>query len=672
MWKGELPAAGAAVLVPKVIDSITIEASRNLPIEGIALASANFLGVGNPENPRNYATGVELYDPRNGRFLFEMRGLMSGEIEISEHEKQDHLFTRVAWDADIDMLMAAETAVVQRWFERKTIQDVMNLVAHKKPGLSVLELNMNPDDGSSLWVQEIEAVNQIRAACSQYHFAVRNLKILINAQEQLASHQLDPQFHLLDVSKPTAVISGTVFDLVIVKSRLESGVDESVIIQSLAASVRKGGFIVASGVEEAALNCLSRTTALEKNVCICHVEESKADNDRTRTTVSHVSFLDLATQQSSNMAEMLDALAAKQWALQSYSDPLKEIKIVVVLDELFASIIDRLDEQQWAVLKHLIQQRCYLWVTTGAHLSVTDPTKATIAGLLRTIRAEEQLRLTTLDVERPTGDTTAAAISACLERLCGPESDSGNPTDSEFVERGGVVHVSRLLPDTNLTALQSDELSARTTEIAELHASKALIQLRSERLGNLDALHFGEVAPEMVPLPDGLLEVEIYAAGLNYKDVVVTMGIVPGDETALGHEAAGIVSSITPGVSGFAIGERVVVFGKGCFANRVQTTPSRVHRIPDDMSFDEAATLTVVYMTSIYSLFDLGNLSTSKRLLVHSAAGGVGIAAVQLAQYVGAEVFATVSTPEKRQFLKSTFGLSGDHIFNSRNVDFAG
>lgn len=148
------------------------------------------------------------------------------------------------------------------------------------------------------------------------------------------------------------------------------------------------------------------------------------------------------------------------------------------------------------------------------------------------------------------------------------------------------------------------------------------------------------------------------------------MGIVPGDETALGHEAAGVIRKVSSGVSDFSVGDRVVVFGKGCFANRIQTTSARVHRIPDDMTFDEAATLPVVYLTAIHSLLERGNLSAGKNILIHSAAGGVGIAAIQIAQYIGAEVFVTVGTSEKRQFLQNTFGIPDDHIFNSHNVEF--
>jgi NADPH:quinone reductase-like Zn-dependent oxidoreductase len=89
------------------------------------------------------------------------------------------------------------------------------------------------------------------------------------------------------------------------------------------------------------------------------------------------------------------------------------------------------------------------------------------------------------------------------------------------------------------------------------------------------------------------------------------------------------------------------------------------------MTFEEASTLSAVYLTSIYGLFDLAKLSRGQNVLIHSAAGGVGIAAIQLCQYVGAELYVTVRTQEKRDFLKSTFGLTDDHIFNSRNTDFA-
>lgn len=99
-----------------------------------------------------------------------------------------------------------------------------------------------------------------------------------------------------------------------------------------------------------------------------------------------------------------------------------------------------------------------------------------------------------------------------------------------------------------------------------------------------------------------------------------------------------IVTRVSPGIDSFKVGQRVVVFVKGCFANRIQARPGFVHGIPDSMSFEEAATLPGVYMTSIYGLFDLAKLRKGQSVLIHSAAGGVGIAAIQLCQYAGAEV----------------------------------
>lgn len=163
------------------------------------------------------------------------------------------------------------------------------------------------------------------------------------------------------------------------------------------------------------------------------------------------------------------------------------------------------------------------------------------------------------------------------------------------------------------------------TETINLHNCGTVVRLQCERLGNLDALHFVETTPDPTPLEYGELEIEIHSAGLNYKDVVVAMGLVPGDEAAMGHEAAGIVTKkkkvspdLTESNSNLKAGQRVVVFGKGCFANRVRMVSSRVHPMPDSMKFEQAATMAVVYLTALHSLFDLGNLTAGKRLLAHS------------------------------------------------------
>lgn len=133
------------------------------------------------------------------------------------------------------------------------------------------------------------------------------------------------------------------------------------------------------------------------------------------------------------------------------------------------------------------------------------------------------------------------------------------------------------------------------------------------------------------------------------------MGIVPENEHTIGCECAGYIKRLAPGVTKFKVGDRVACMRSGTYVNRVQCPYERVHVIPDLMSFEDAATIPLVYLTAIYSLYHLGNLregqvrttkflvkftvlTVSKSVLIHSAAGGVGIAAIQLAQYKKADV----------------------------------
>lgn len=200
-----------------------------------------------------------------------------------------------------------------------------------------------------------------------------------------------------------------------------------------------------------------------------------------------------------------------------------------------------------------------------------------------------------------------------------------------------------------------------------------MIRLQCERVGTTDSLIYSEVAPHELPLDDNKVEVEVYAAGLNYKDVVITMGIVPENEYILGLEGAGTVRRIGKDVHkvrDLAVGQRVLVFKKGVFSNRVHAEAERVYPIPDSMSLEETCTLASSYLTGIHSLFNLADTRRGSKVLIHSASGGLGLACIQLCQYIGAEVFATCGNQEKVDFLVEHAGIPRDHIFHSRDTSF--
>ena len=174
----------------------------------------------------------------------------------------------------------------------------------------------------------------------------------------------------------------------------------------------------------------------------------------------------------------------------------------------------------------------------------------------------------------------------------------------------------------------------------------------------------------MVRRPPGRGEVEIrvHATALNFRDVLNVMGLYPGDPGPLGAECAGEIVAVGDEITDFAIGDAVVAIAPGSFAGYVTTRAEWVARKPARMSFDEAVTLPVAFLTAHFSLHHLAKIQTGDRVLIHAAAGGVGLAAVRLALRAGAEIFATAGSPEKRAFLKSV-GVS--HVMDSRSLGFA-
>ncbi len=165
----------------------------------------------------------------------------------------------------------------------------------------------------------------------------------------------------------------------------------------------------------------------------------------------------------------------------------------------------------------------------------------------------------------------------------------------------------------------------------------------------------------------GEIEVQVRASGLNFRDVLNALGMYPGI-APLGNECSGLVVGLGEGVTEFAIGDEVIALGSGTFKSYVTTTADQVFHKPANLTFAEAVSVPTTFLTAAFGLLRLAQIQPGQRVLIHSAAGGVGLAAVQLMQRAGAEIFATAGSTEKRAFLKS---IGVEHVMNSRTLDFA-
>lgn len=167
------------------------------------------------------------------------------------------------------------------------------------------------------------------------------------------------------------------------------------------------------------------------------------------------------------------------------------------------------------------------------------------------------------------------------------------------------------------------------------------------------------------PAP-GEVEVQVYATGLNFRDVLNALGMYPG-VAPLGNECTGVITALGEGVTEFSVGDEVIALAGGTFKSYVTTSVNQVFYKPRNLTFAEAVSIPTTFLTAYFGLNHLAKLSAGQRVLIHSAAGGVGLAAVQLALRTGAEIFATAGSPQKRAYLKS---LGVHHVMNSRTLDF--
>jgi acyl transferase domain-containing protein/acyl carrier protein len=192
-------------------------------------------------------------------------------------------------------------------------------------------------------------------------------------------------------------------------------------------------------------------------------------------------------------------------------------------------------------------------------------------------------------------------------------------------------------------------------------------RLEVSQPGNLDSLQL--VAFHTSEPGSGQVEIAIEAAGVNFRDVLLATGVIPPytEQVQLGFECAGVVSRVGPGVDGLQPGQRVAAIAFGCFATHVHADARLVCPIPDSLSCEQAASLILVHITAFYSLAHVARLRPKQKVLIHSATGGVGLAAIEWAKHVGAELYVTAGSDEKRDWLRAQ-GLT--HVSDSRSTRF--
>lgn len=312
-----------------------------------------------------------------------------------------------------------------------------------------------------------------------------------------------------------------------------------------------------------------------------------------------------------------------------------------------------------AVTAHYPQPPRLYVITHGgqavAGANRVDLSHTAVRGVLRVLAHEHpELRATLIDTdpEQPTPD-------ALVDELLGAAPDD------EVALWAGTRQVARLA----YAPLSSTERTAATVRPVRYGVDR--FRLRAGRLGEPDRLELAITAP-VAPGP-GEVEIQVQAAGLNFRDVLTVMGLLPGGDDLkyrIGLECAGVVHAVGPDVTHVSPGDRVLALDLrgGSFASFATVPAVFVVPISAGLDFATAAGLPVGFATAWYALRHVARLAPGERILIHSATGGTGLAAVRVARLLGAEVLATAGSEEKRRYLRE---LGIEHVMDSRSLDFA-
>lgn len=343
---------------------------------------------------------------------------------------------------------------------------------------------------------------------------------------------------------------------------------------------------------------------------------------------------------------------------------------IIVLAEMVSPLLRHITEPQFDAINLIAAcGKGVLWVTRTGRDTEQYADFQMIDGLARVLRTENPNRaFVTLALQDNNNiEANANAITKVLHELENGHWSTEH-CEMEYFEHNDMLHIRRLLEedalDNQIQAKVTPQLRQETWEFA------SPLALTVHSPGLLDSLCFMADIGGGAELPLGLGEVEIdvRAVGVNFRDVLIALGALDSDR--LGVECTGIVrragtkSAIQPG-------ERVIVAKMGCASSLVRCSSEVVVKIPEGMSFEYAASFPTAGVTAYYSLIEMARLQAGETILIHAGAGGTGQMCIQLAQKVGAEVYVTTSSETKKAFLMTTYGISSDHIFYSRNTSFA-
>ncbi|KAI0538967.1 hypothetical protein GGR58DRAFT_525418 [Xylaria digitata] len=695
------------VLVPRLIDEITINSHHSVWDSGIAETEAVFT-TGRRDKVQNYMSNMKIFDEKSTRQIAQIKGLRYTELNIPQAREPPQTFMKLIWKPDISLLLrdngdlfSHSSDSVRELSNALHLPDaaafMVSLIQHKLAIPSVLDIDMRDNEEDEAEEFHDVPLKPGSLRFGRYIYSAKIASRMLETQKRLQGLPI-PEFSVCDVGASQDLLfdSEARFHLIVLRFLTNSRDILEAALENIQKRLTADGLLILVNTQPSSQQPESNS-AFWKDGMLADLLRAKKLNlilqypsnpcAAKLSTLVYLCSTDQASERKAHELELsilsfsgsssesqclANALEGHGWrgALINPSTAASQpVDIpLLIIDDSQSPLFLNMTQTTWDCLHAImVPGRKVLWLTSGSQLRVSSPNSALIHGFARTLRGEEPtLILKTLDVS----SISDARIADFIIRIVRNFSSPLHATENEYCERDGVLHISRVYPDSRLCQAAEEARNGAPLEEMSLRKNPKTVRMHCERTGAMDSLHFNQVEEDDTLNPRHV-EVEMRAVGLNYKDITNVLGIVPENEYLLGLEGAGVIIRVGSEVSGYRVGNRVAVYGRGSFSNRVRLPKEGVFLLPDSVSFEKAATMCIVYFTVVYGLMEIVQLKRGQSILIHSSTGGVGVASIQLCRYIGAEIYATAGSDEKRRFLQEHYGIPSERIFSSRTSQFA-
>lgn len=554
-----------SALVPRLIDEIVINPAAMRSDSAIATTSSVYV-TGRRDKFQNYKSNATILDEQSGLVLSEVRGLHYTELDIAKTE-ESQCFMTTRWNADISLLsdhcdfqvLESEDDDVATLSGGLRIPrmaaSLVSLLKHKVALPSFLDLDMT-SDGQEPVEGDGEALRSQLSTLRRYTFASICPEHLIDAQKRLQGLG-NAQFHIYDPTSagPQSLVDSNGFDLVLIRMPPTDSAQLSSVLEHAKSFLARTGFLILiapgswsedtessgsdpavkisgnDGEPESLLQLAgfrvkaqfpsreAADTGAFYTIYLCALQGSQI----RKPTSLDFPIIDLSKASSDECSTLIRSIQDIGWtgkslelsaaACQPLGTPL------LILDSPRKPLLANVSESDWDELRGLMKAgRKILWITSGSQMSVSSPSNALIHGLARCLRGEEPtLSITTLDLSSFTAFAAARSTIDIMETFTDCNADARTSMENEYCERNGVLYVCRVVPNERLGKPAGGDTTTRGLEDTWLRENHKTVRLWCERVGVMNSIQFNEVADEPGRLANGEIEVEVRAAGLNFK-----------------------------------------------------------------------------------------------------------------------------------------------------------